>query len=234
MMKRKISSKNPFYKKEELSENGDLVYYAELLDRAHEDGLEEISTKLLQIPTKDNQFTAIVIARVCTNRGVFTGHGDASPTNVDPEIAPHIIRAAETRAKARALRDAVNVGTVAAEELNGDHSKGRGPKEKQVNVDGNGDPTKATNPVVTTEKQQTTDSQAQVETPPSDPPMTERQRSYLFRIMAQKGLEGDAAHEELKRAFRVNSLNEVSKTKASEIIQKLEEYFSDREGGGSC
>jgi hypothetical protein len=47
----------------------------------------------------------------------FSGLGDASPENVGRTIAPHLIRMAETRAKARALRDAVNVGATAMEEL---------------------------------------------------------------------------------------------------------------------
>jgi hypothetical protein len=48
---------------------------------------------------------------------VFHGTGDADPTNVATAMKSCLLRLAETRAKARALRDAVNVGAVAAEEL---------------------------------------------------------------------------------------------------------------------
>jgi hypothetical protein len=57
------------------------------------------------------------MAEVETSKGTFTGIGDASPSNVTRMIAPHLIRMAETRSKARALRDAVNVGVTALEEL---------------------------------------------------------------------------------------------------------------------
>jgi hypothetical protein len=60
---------------------------------------------------------AICHAEVETEKGTFTGIGDASPDNVGRMIAVHTIRMAETRAKARALRDAINVGVTAFEEL---------------------------------------------------------------------------------------------------------------------
>lgn len=95
----------------------DFVLYAGLLDQAHREGLKRISTRVVQAPTDDNGQLAIVHAEVETEKGVFSGIGDASPQNVGRMIAPHLTRMAETRAKARALRDAINVGTTALEEL---------------------------------------------------------------------------------------------------------------------
>lgn len=93
------------------------VLYAGLLDLAHERGLKAITTTLVQVPTELNGMLAICHATVETEQGTFTGLGDASPSNVTRMMAPHLIRMAETRAKARALRDAVNVGVTALEEL---------------------------------------------------------------------------------------------------------------------
>lgn len=95
----------------------DFVLYEGLLDAAHQQGLKRISTVLIQIPHEDNGNVAVVSAEVETATGTFSGIGDASPGNVNRMIAPHLIRMAETRAKARALRDAINVGETALEEL---------------------------------------------------------------------------------------------------------------------
>lgn len=91
--------------------------YQGLLDLAHASGLTSIITDIVQIPTPDNANTAIVRAVVMLGDRSFSGIGDASPANVGKMIVPHILRMAETRAKARALRDAVNVGVAAVEEL---------------------------------------------------------------------------------------------------------------------
>jgi hypothetical protein len=101
----------------------DFVLYEGLLDQAHQEGLKRISTVLLQVPSAENGYVAIVSAEVETSKGIFSGIGDASPQNVNRNIAPHLIRMAETRAKARALRDAVNVGVAALEELGGENDE---------------------------------------------------------------------------------------------------------------
>jgi hypothetical protein len=101
------------------------VLYAGLIDYAHQLGLRGITTALIQVPTELNGQVAIVFATVETVQGTFTGLGDASPQNVNRQMTTALIRLAETRAKARALRDACNIGVVALEELaEGEDSRG--------------------------------------------------------------------------------------------------------------
>ena len=98
-------------------QNKRYVLYEGLLNVAHGRGLREIDTELLQVPAADNGNVAIVRALAKFEDGQkFSGIGDASPENVGRNIVPHIIRMAETRAKARALRDGVNIAEALADD----------------------------------------------------------------------------------------------------------------------
>jgi hypothetical protein len=59
------------------------------------------------------------------------------------------------------------------------------------------------------------------QTEKNDVPMTDAQKRLLFRILANKGMEGEKAHEHLKKMFQVSSLKDVKKLEASRTIEKL-------------
>ncbi len=61
--------------------------------------------------------------------------------------------------------------------------------------------------------------------------MTEPQQKYLFRLLSDQGIEGDSAHEYLKKYFRVNSLKDVTKQEASKAIEEL---LADAAKGGEA
>ena len=87
----------------------DYILYGGLLDAAHKMGLAGITTTLVQIPSAQNGGIAIVHASVTMPWGTFSGLGDCDPTEPKSLVAKTAtIRMAETRSKARALRDAIN------------------------------------------------------------------------------------------------------------------------------
>ena len=118
------------------------VLYAGLLSLAHEQGLKSITTSLIQIPSEANNRVAICTATVVLEKDgverVFTGIGDAAPNNVAPAMQTCLIRMAETRAKARALRDAVNIGVAAFEELGEEDATDSAPERGYAGGSRNG------------------------------------------------------------------------------------------------
>jgi hypothetical protein len=105
----------------------DYVTYPGLVDALHQlgQGFFSVDTRIEQLPTPDNGHQAVCSAYVRVYdpdnpdlvRRSASGIGDASPANVSRMMANALIRMAETRAKARALRDLCNIGMVAYEEL---------------------------------------------------------------------------------------------------------------------
>jgi hypothetical protein len=58
--------------------------------------------------------------------------------------------------------------------------------------------------------------------------MTDPQKRYLFRLLAEQGIENDAAYEHLKKRFKVKTLKEVSRAAAS---QEIERILAEQKGG---
>jgi hypothetical protein len=177
------------------------VLYAGLLDEAHAQGLRSIETELLQIPTSENGEVAIARAVVRTEEGKFSGIGDASPGNVGRAIVPHIIRMAETRAKARALRDAINVGVAALEEI--------GDEAEEATALGR-------------EQAEQSQIEAQVEEnkneiPKEALPATRKQLNYLEALISDAVEDGLPKFEEMVG----KPISELSRGEASEWISRL-------------
>lgn len=96
------------------------VTYEGLLDLAHQRDLKSLEVEIIQMPTEDNNMTAVCMAIATTEDSMFQDIGDASPNSVNRALVPHLIRMASTRAKARVLRDLTNVGMTAIEEMSDD------------------------------------------------------------------------------------------------------------------
>lgn len=188
-----------------------VIRYEGLLAKAHEDGLRSIATQLVQAPTKDNGEVAIVRAVIVTCRGTFEGLGDASPSNVNARVTGALLRVAETRAKARALRDAVNIGIVALEELGDvDEADAIDVAEPVAKID-RAKPAAAAN----------TNATPTTPEPMRDDLMTPAQRRLLFRIAAERGVATGDIQQWLENHWGFKSLKTLGKYEASRLIEKL-------------
>ena len=92
----------------------DFIQYEGLLAMAHEQGLIELSVEFISVTDQ----LALAAAHAYFKDGrKFWDAGDATPNNVHAQVKAHFPRVALTRAKARVLRDALNIGMAAVEEL---------------------------------------------------------------------------------------------------------------------
>ena len=182
------------------------VLYAGLLEEAHSRGLRSIETELLQVPQSENGDVAIVRAVVRMEDGKFSGIGDAGPQNVGRMIAPHLIRMAETRAKARALRDAINVGVTAFEELGDESAEEREPAYQAQPASRAGARGEASG-----------DGQAAREENRGELPATRKQLNYLEALVADVVEDGITKFEEMVG----KPIGELTREEASEWIGRL-------------
>lgn len=186
------------------------VLYAGLLDEAHNQGLKAITTTLVQIPTDENHNVAICQANVETEKGIFTGIGDASPRNVSQMMASCLIRMAETRAKARALRDAVNIGVTALEEL---------ADELDISSDeestGSGEADEPVRPALEYRQR-----------PQESKSITEKQLKAIYAIAhSARHLSEDGVEQKCRQLYGLHP-RDLSKKDASEFIDLLKQQVA--------
>lgn len=180
----------------------DFILFAGLLEIAHEEGLSEIKTEVIELRP-----AAIIKATVTTEKGTFTGIGDACVDNVNKMIAKHYIRMAETRAIARALRFATNIGMTALEEMGGDE-KEESPKPKEA-------PKPKESPAPWD------DDFGGTVVEEGEPVITEKQRARLFALAKQNGF----TDEELKNllgSYGYETSKEVKRKEYQKICDTIE------------
>lgn len=189
----------------------EFVTYEGLLDVAHQLKLKSIETELIQIPSSENGNQCIVKAVVKTEDGKqFEGYGDADPTNVNRMIAKHSIRMAETRAKARALRDLTNIGMTALEELG----------DEEVNEPVNRTSSSAKSNTRQTDKSKTgLDKQGIVDNSLA----TDKQLNFIYKLAKDKNYSSEEMKNYIKSVYQKDSSKALTKKEASELIEMLNE-----------
>ncbi|ABW68725.1 SWIM zinc finger family protein [Desulfosudis oleivorans] len=215
----------------------EFVLYAGLLDMAHMKGIRRISVEAMQYPTKENGMEAICKASVESKLGEeFVEWGDASPGNVNKMIASHILRMAATRAKARALRDYVNIGITCIEEIGnlddvlpktGFQKPSRKkapvkaqPAKKEAPAAQNNNP-----PVsVKSDDQKTQKAAPEEATTPQDAPvlMSDAQKRAILNLSRRRGISVESLEQMVQDTYHVN-LDNLTTADASAFIRQLQQ-----------
>jgi len=94
------------------------VRYSGLLALAHTRGLVSLKARFISV----TETLALAEAEATFADGTtYAECADATPGNVGTQVRPHFARLALTRAKARCLRDALNIAECSIEEMGGEH-----------------------------------------------------------------------------------------------------------------
>ena len=194
------------------------VLYAGILSLAHEMGLVSIETSLVQIPSEANNRVAICTCVATFERdGVtrrFTGIADAAPNNVAPAMVNCVIRMAETRAKARALRDGINIAVAAFEELGEEDAYDAAPEERRSSVPRPRRQSTARPPLKMSPEAETT-------TPERDPALISEGQETAIRNMAKRYPAVVKNIDQWCQGIYQVTLCQLSAEQAADAIRKL-------------
>ncbi len=209
----------------------EFVQYAGLLDLAHQHGLIKLEVEHLQFPSKENNNVAICRAIATTKTGaVFSDIADADPHNVNKMIAPHILRMASTRAKARALRDMCNIGITCMEEL-GSLDEVVGENQYSNNNKKSSSPTRNNNskqPPSNSASPEKNTEQSTASTPKSThdsqlaPKLSEAQHRAIRNLSNRRGIKEDELNSLAVKTYGA-SVDQLTLSDASSFIRTLQQ-----------
>ena len=215
-------------------QGNEFVVYSGILDLAHQKGLKAISVEAIQYPTENNGFEAICKATVESEDGqTFKEVGDANPKNVNTKVVRHILRVAATRAKARALRDLVNIGMTCLEEIDDldDEIPETKPKNQPLKFEKPAEKKTARKPPVKPPKQESEekpvegpkeDNQPKQEEPENQPKMSSAQLKAIENLSKRRGLSKEELQGLAKQSFS-RSYEDLSSAEASSFIRSLQQ-----------
>ncbi len=210
-----------------------------LLSLAHDEELRSVRTRIVELPSAQNGQRAVIRAFVRTKRGVFSGTGDATPENVNPEVSGHTIRIAESRAVARALRLAVNIGEVAIEELGslasrsspapqGDRANGSGwRKHREATGQAPLDETRAPERLRGRDDRPTEIAEGDKRA------MSGEQRKLLYRLAFSLGETRESSTARVLAALGVERLEWATRGMASKAIDALKAEVAKHRANGN-
>lgn len=115
--------KNEIYEKD-----GDQFVYLRGLKRlAAERGIKRTSSKVVQAPAVEHPVAVVTYGYEFEDGVYYEASADAHQKNTKPEMAIYLTAIAESRAAARALRDAFNISLCSVEEIGSVESRDNDP-----------------------------------------------------------------------------------------------------------
>ena len=176
-----------------------LLYYARRTGQ-----LQGIKVELLE---KGKGYCIVKATVLTKDGGEFEALGDASESNTNRMVSPHLIRMAETRAINRALREAFPIGLCSYEELSETEVVEKGGAQEE------GAP-KENN-----------------ETSMSEKKITEKQLKYIWTLAKEvfkgKSSEGtrELLHKFIENNYGKSSSKELTAEEASKLIDTFKKFI---------
>ena len=197
-----------------------------LLEAAHADKLRSVTTEVVLAPSRDSGDMVIVRATVTTQRGTFTGIGDAAPTNVPEKLRSALPRIAETRSLCRAFRAALNVGYASVEEL---AETVRFPSKRDAaSAPASSPPEERPLGASLPQRSRGRDERPSEASQNDRRAMSDDQRRFVFRLCFDLGATKENVRDRALEALGAQRLEHATRVDASRAIENLKREIGAR------